>query len=226
MISLTKLTGAAIIALAAFIGPDQAKSIPWRDTRVLAACAPPRVRRPRFVNLANRAGDYQLVLVADSGPRRGVRTAGKLTLLSLPDTITNAESPRYPLRGKTDIRLEQVGAAASGDPAADSVPWFGVLVMQAPLRDRDEPLEGQGGRSLFLGMLPQTDVTATVLDVYELRPSGFSGYWRTFGSGRFHPAAGHFCADSLPPRTRPNVASLLSSAASHWIGRLDSNCHC
>jgi hypothetical protein len=198
MLSVAKFTAAAIIAVAAFGGPDQPRSMSRRATRMSRECAPPSARRPRFINLADRAGDYQLVLVADSGPRRGVRTAGSLTLLSLSDTIRHTGSPLFPLRGRTDVRLEDVGAAASGNPAADSVPWFGVLVMQSPLRDRDEPPEGPGGTRLFLGMLLQTDVTATVLDVYELRPSGFSGYWRTFGPGRFHPAAGHFCADHLP----------------------------
>lgn len=163
-----------------------------------AECRQPRTSRPLVADFSNRVGAYELTMVADSGPRRGMSTIGRLTLFTFRDSVMNGRLSReFPLRGQADIHLDDVGAAASGNPAAASAPWFGVLVMQLRPGDRDN-LEGWFGTRLYLGMLPETDLTFTALDVSELLPSGFSGHWFTFGPRRLHKSAGHFCAERLP----------------------------
>ena len=181
------------------------------------ACEPTADSLEADATLADRAGRYHLILVADSSivadpsgaaadsnrtSRRAV--SGQLTLrrhTARPardaDSIDRSNDPSTPLYGFTDLDPKSVGAHRVGDPGSRDPSAPGVLVLE-----REE--YGRSIITLRLGSdanrsdLVRYDGTYTVLSVRSIDEKGFAGSWRSGGGLGFSVTTGHFCALEVP----------------------------
>lgn len=160
-------------------------------------CAPGTAAPDQSSSAGPLVGDYQVRLVATSGPRRGSSTDGTLSLF-LPRPGA-APGRSVVLHGRGDLRLEEVGASSadisSGDPTRP-----GVVVLELAPRGGDS----SAARILLrLGAeANRTDVVrlegaSTVLRVREVGDSGFAGDWTAYAP--LPLAGGYFCAWRTPP---------------------------
>ncbi len=170
--------------------------------------------------LADRAGRYHLVLVADSSKvtdssgavatdanRTSRRTvSGLLTLHrqardadspDSPDSPDSSDDSSTPLYGFTDIDPESVGAHRVGDPGSRDPSAPGVLVL--------ERVEyGRPIITLRLGSdanrqdLVRYDGEYAVLSVSSIDEDGFTGSWRSGGGLGWSTTTGYFCAWEVP----------------------------
>lgn len=145
--------------------------------------------------LADRAGSYRLLLVAQEGPRAGDSTHAELELRAASGdrgTSGGEAGTQRTLRGWTDVKLADVGARTSGPVDARDSTAPGVLVLEARATDGSARITLRLGATLNRSDLLLTEGTFTVLRVESVTPAGFAGTWRT---GPFAPeASGSFCA--------------------------------
>lgn len=185
------------------------------------ACEPTAGSLEADATLADRAGRYHLILVADSSnladpskaadplgaaadSNRASRRAvsGQLILRRLvrdadpagsAGSTDRSSDPSTHLYGFTDLDPESVGAHRVGDPGSRDPAAPGVLVL--------ERVEfGRPIITLRLGSdanrkdLVRYDGTYTVLSVKSVDEKGFAGSWRSGGGLGFTVTTGHFCA--------------------------------
>ena len=168
------------------------------------ACEPTTGSLEVNATLADRAGRYHLILVADSSgadadskgtSRRTI--SGRLTLHRHTEEPDQASNPSTPLVGFTDIDPRSVGAHRVGDPGSRDPSAPGVLVLE-----REE--YGRRVITLRLGSdanrrdLVRYDGTYTALSVSRIDEEGFAGSWRSGGGLGFSVTTGYFCAWKVP----------------------------
>ncbi|MCY3712748.1 MAG: hypothetical protein OXH02_05605 [Gemmatimonadetes bacterium] len=173
--------------------------------------------------LADRAGRYHLILVADSVADSGKvaesskvadsnsaeadsagtsrRAVSGLLVLQQKTRDVGSSDPSSgsstPLFGFTDVDPESVGAHRVGDPGSRDPSAPGVLVIE-----RSE--YGRGVITLRLGSdanrrdLVRYEGTYTTLSVNRIDEGGFSGSWRSGGGMGFTVTTGYFCAWKVP----------------------------
>jgi hypothetical protein len=174
-------------------------------------CAPPpaEAQLPPTTDHSNLAGGYDITLISEGPEFAGRRVSGVLWLWrsspadSSPSTGKRAlasDSARHPYYGATDLdlwHLKRQGPATeaalkaqtdpvypevlvgiSGGPPADTV-WKGVSLWIESVGNRRD-----GGLGL--------DGAGFVLQLSELRDTGFSGHWGP--AGIVQTEEGYFCA--------------------------------
>lgn len=147
-------------------------------------------------------GEFRLALVAVSGPRAGSSVAGMLRLHAFgtrPAPVPAAAGVSHPLYGATDVRLDQVGAAAHGDATRDDPAAPGVLAIEwqrsgPPARNE---ITLRLGADANHGDQVRFDGAHMALFVKSLSPERFTGRWR---SGGDQQAEGYFCAERTARR--------------------------
>ena len=154
-------------------------------------------------SLADAAGDWRLVVVAEEGDAAGTEVESTLTLAAhAPEMRTvigfdgapmpNASAPLY---GSTDLDLTALGGLDMGgldsdDPAA---PGIGVYETRAPDASRPASIVLRLGSEANRRGDVAFDGGTSVLRVQRIGDDGFAGTWRSQVSGRT-VAAGWFCA--------------------------------
>jgi len=145
------------------------------------------------------AGSWSLWLFADPGAAAG----GRLELVAWePGGEPLVGGSPAALHGATDVDLDTVGAADSGDASSESPERPGVLVLEwrEPSAERPSVVLRLGDRSNRLDRMAVDD-TYTVLRVTEVADTTFGGFWES-GAGRGPVAAGRFCAVRELPSDR------------------------
>lgn len=137
------------------------------------------------------AGEWRMVLVAQSGDSTLVSSEGVLRLLVTPDTLARSPNPQLilPLYGSTTIDLNSFGPlAVAHSPADTSLSQPGVQVSQNLI---DSTLAIWLGNSWTRGGMA-TDA-GVILSVSSASPQALTGKWTE--AGRRRPStAGYFCA--------------------------------
>ena len=144
---------------------------------------------------ADLAGSWSLWLFADEGDATGAAAGGRLDLVAWePGEEPLVGGSPAALHGATDIDLEAVGAADSGDASSELLERPGVLVLQwrEPGAEHPSVALRLGDRSNRLDRMVIDD-SYTVLRVTEAADTTFAGGWES-GAGRGPVAAGRFCA--------------------------------
>lgn len=144
---------------------------------------------------ADLAGSWSLWMFADDGDAIGEAVGGRLELVAWEpgeEPLVGGSPPA--LHGATDVDLEAVGAADSGDASSEALERPGVLVLQWREPDAERPSVALrlGDRSNRLDRMAVDD-SYTVLRVTEAADTTFAGQWES-GAGRGPIAAGRFCA--------------------------------
>jgi hypothetical protein len=148
------------------------------------------------VTASGLGGEYNLRLVATSGPKRGSTAAGRMTLMAQDSAHRKLESEggsrdtnfTLPWYGTTELDFASVGAVVPGDATSSDPASPGVLVM-----------EGPGRVMLRMGSMANRrdvrrfDGAFTALQVQQVTEKGFAGTWQSGGGDE--PSSGHFCAD-------------------------------
>ena len=164
-------------------------------------CAPVTGALPAGTTAQGLEGEYQLRMIASSGPQAGDTVVGQLRLVphdSSMRRLTIAGKVRdggmtVPLYGSLDLDPSTVGALYAGNLSSLDPNRPGVAVFQS------DGLPGQSPRVLLrLGSEANRrdelrfDGPYTVLRVAEISEEGFAGTW---DSGAPLPrSGGHFCA--------------------------------
>lgn len=158
-------------------------AVPQNSTQAPApACAAPASATAFDSSRSDAlAGDYTLILTADSFPSVGAHTVGRLRLRANSDT-------QRPLVGTLDINLDAIFAPYSIDPRSTNPNLPGVYF---------------NSHAFEIGVQPNiTDGTSTALIPTLTWPDGFSGRWSpNYGIVSLHNAKGQpafvggaFCA--------------------------------
>jgi hypothetical protein len=143
---------------------------------------------------ADLAGSWSLWLFADEGDATAA-AGGRLELVAWePGDEPLIGGAPAALHGATDVDLEAVGAADSGDASSEALDRPGILVLQwrEPGAERPSVALRLGDRSNRLDRMVVDD-SYNVLRVTEAADSTFAGRWES-GAGRGPVAAGRFCA--------------------------------
>lgn len=140
---------------------------------------------------ADLAGSWSLWLFTETGAAGG----GRLELAGWEpgeEPLVGGAPPA--LYGATDVDLDAVDAADSGDASSESLERPGVLVLQWRESGAERPSVALrlGDRSNRLDRMVVDD-SYTVLRVTEAADTTFAGLWES-GAGRGPVAAGRFCA--------------------------------
>jgi hypothetical protein len=166
-----------------------------------AACSQMDPNISAVTNVADLAGEYELTLVATSGPENTHQVSGNLQLhpsdsadrvFTRPDGSVEP-NVAMPLYGATGVSLAPVGAVTMGDLSSLDPQRPGVAVLE----QRESP-GAAPGITLRLGAqanqrgMVRFDGGYTALDVTWVAPGGFGGSWRSGVSEQV--AAGYFCA--------------------------------
>jgi hypothetical protein len=177
-----------VFLLAGCSGANAGQSDPQPCAPVEAAAA--------AVTAEGLGGEYNLSLVATSGPKRGTTAAGTLALMAQDSAYRSLESEgrapdttfTLPWYGTADVDLSSVGAVAPGDPKSTDPASPGVLVMEGPGR----VMLRLGSEANRRGVR-RFDGAFTALQVQQVTDKGFAGTWQSGGADE--PSSGHFCAD-------------------------------
>lgn len=141
------------------------------------------------------AGSWSLWLFAGEGAATGEAAGGRLELVAWePGDEPLIGGAPAALHGATDVDLDAVGAADSGDASSEALDRPGILVLQwrEPGAERPSVALRLGDRSNRLDRMAIDD-SYNVLHVTEAADSTFAGRWES-GAGRGPVAAGRFCA--------------------------------
>lgn len=146
---------------------------------------------------ADLAGAWSLWMFADEGDAadEGEVAGGRLELVAWePGEEPLVGGSPAALHGVTDVDLEAVGAADTGDTSSEALERPGVLVLQwrEPGAERPSVALRLGDRSNRLDRMVIDD-SYNVLRVTEAADTTFAGLWES-GAGRGPIAAGRFCA--------------------------------
>lgn len=142
---------------------------------------------------ADLAGSWSLWMFTDEDAT-GASAGGRLELVAWePGEEPLVGGSPAALHGATDVDLDAVGAADTGDASSESLERPGVLVLQwrEPGAERPSVALRLGDRSNRLDRMAIDD-SYTVLRVTEAADSTFAGRWES-GAGRGPVAAGRFC---------------------------------
>lgn len=141
------------------------------------------------------AGSWSLWMFADEGDATDASAGGRLELVAWEagEEPLVGGSPAA-LHGATDVDLDAVGAADSGDASSEALERPGVLGLQWREQGAERPSVALrlGDRSNRLDRMAIDD-SYTVLRVTEAADTTFAGRWES-GAGRGPVAAGRFCA--------------------------------
>lgn len=188
---------AATLGLVILVGAGCAPNAVDALTPVAAeACRPAETNSlADGFSAADLAGSWSLWLFADEGDATGEAAGGRLELVAWEagEEPLVGGTPAV-LHGATDVDLESVGAADSGDTASEALERPGVLGLQwrEPEAERPSVALRLGDRSNRLDRMAIDD-SYTVLRVTEAADTMFAGHWES-GAGRGPVAAGRFCA--------------------------------
>lgn len=144
---------------------------------------------------ADLAGAWSVWLFADEGDAAGEAAGGRLELVAWePGEEPLVGGSPAALHGATDVDLEAIGAADSGDASSEALERPGVLVLQWREAGDDRPSVALrlGDRSNRLDRMVFDD-SYTVLRLTEAADTAFAGRWES-GAGRGPVASGRFCA--------------------------------
>ena len=144
---------------------------------------------------ANLAGAWSVWLFADEGDAAGEAAGGRLELVAWePGEEPLVGGSPAALHGATDVDLEAVGAADTGDASSEALERPGVLVLQWRESGAERPSVALrlGDRSNRLDRMVFDD-SYTVLRLTEAADTTFAGSWES-GAGRGPVASGRFCA--------------------------------
>lgn len=172
-----------------------------------AICTPPPAAGATLrgdASIADGAGTWRLVLVADEGDAAGTEQEASMTLMEHEGdmrTVVGFDGqpmPNWsaPLYGTTDLDLEALGALRMGgldstDPAA---PGVGVYESRSPDGSRPASIVLRlGSDANRRGDDVAIDGGTSVLRVLRVGEDGFAGTWRSQVNAQT-VAAGWFCA--------------------------------
>jgi hypothetical protein len=184
-----------IVGLAAGCSGAQAGQAEPQD------CTPVPTDLPAEASADRMAGEYQLRMIATSGPKNGSSVDGRLRLLAQDSSLRRLILPggmrdtstTVPLYGTAEVDVSPVGAVYAGDLKSVDPTRPGVLVLESSARSA-------GGSRVMLRLGSEAnrrdrlrfDGAYTVLRVRRISEDGFAGNWE---SGVPLPrSGGHFCA--------------------------------
>ena len=173
------------------------------------ACEPTAGSLEADATLADRAGRYHLVLVADSSGAVADSNSAATHAISgmlilrrhpmdpdLTDSPDSTDAQSYvstTLYGFTDVDPEMVGAHRVGDPGSKDPSAPGVLVLERAEYGR-RVITLRLGSEANRKDLVRYDGTYTALSVSKIDEEGFAGSWRSGGGPGFSVITGFFCA--------------------------------
>jgi hypothetical protein len=160
------------------------------DRHLAERCAPPAFNPPVAVAPDSLRGEFELIMVAESGPRSGAAARGHLTLWRSDSTTQpkGATAMRQVLSGSTKLLPGGIGVKE--------------LPVPADSRNSEEPgvrvwSEGPDPSPLSMGIGQRSHGDGIALRILSHDSSGYRGVW--IDSGREgHNVGGHFCVRPLP----------------------------
>jgi hypothetical protein len=153
-----------------------------------------------IMSLPDLSGIYTLSLTAETGPKAGSSTAGRLRLQPFdqatrsanPLTVQTDPNARYVLFGSATLALDSIGAVAPGPLDLEQADRPGVLGIEwRSGGDANWSALLRLGSDANAGGAARFDGAYLTLVPTRIDPAGFAGRWE---SGGERVAAGYFCA--------------------------------
>jgi hypothetical protein len=202
MIARAATAGVIAVSLSALAGCVSRASV------IEASCAPVRGALAAGAHADGLAGEFQLTLVATTGPRSGHAVSGHLWLELYGGAVTYptpaAGQPGsdavYPLHGRAEIRPDLVGATVPGDIRSSDGSQPGVLVIEwdQPASTPSREITLRFGSLANLPGNRPIDGAYAALFLVSISSERFAGRWESGVSGM--TAGGYFCAERTSVR--------------------------